>query len=626
MELAAPLAMELLEIEPEGIILFDSEFRIIYANAAARRISRIEPEHFNTRTHWELYPETVGTFVEDAYRRVQSLRIPEQLPDFYYAPFDVWVSARVTPLGDGFAVHYRDITEEHRLKEQKDDSDDRLRLALDAVNGLGTYDWDILEDRLYSDARFARIYGVDPVEAAKGAPLADFVRNILPEDIEHVAPAIENAIATTGEFLSEYRIRQADGSIKWVLSRGRVLRDDAGRPARFPGVVIDITEAKVQAERLRLNEERLRLILANGGMGTFDWNIDQNLFCADAVFARFYAIDPVVMARGVPVEDLLAHIHPDDLPIITETVERLLAEPSAASADYRLRRPDGSIIWLHFASRALPGPTGKPARILGYVTDITRRKQTESALLQSEKLAAVGRLASSIAHEINNPLEAVTNLIFLARHTASNPSAEEYLATAEQELRRVAIIANQTLRFHKQSTGPIEISCSDLFSTVLTLYEGRLRNSGIHIEKRKRAKRLVSCFEGDVRQVLNNLVGNALDAMPLGGRLILRSREATDPAGRQGLVLTVADTGTGIPVENRDRLFEPFFTTKGFNGTGLGLWISTDIVARHHGSLRLRSSQNPRHQGTVFSVFLPFDAPPPTTSEQQNSNIAPSVR
>jgi PAS domain S-box-containing protein len=249
-----------------------------------------------------------------------------------------------------------------------------------------------------------------------------------------------------------------------------------------------------------------------------------------------------------------------------------------------------------------------------YYRDVTQQKQREAALIQSEKLAAVGRMASSIAHEINNPLESVTNLLYIARSYAVVPEVQNLLDLADQELRRVAIIANQTLRFHKQASSPREVSCLDLFTTVLSLFEGRLKNSAVHVEKRKRATRSIACFEGDIRQVLNNLAGNAIDAMSFGagstgGRLLLRSRDATDwRTGRRGLVLTVADTGPGMSPETCAHAFDAFFTTKGINGTGLGLWISSEIVARHQGRLLLRSSQNPAHRGTVFSLFLPFQA------------------
>ena len=156
------------------------------------------------------------------------------------------------------------------------------------------------------------------------------------------------------------------------------------------------------------------------------------------------------------------------------------------------------------------------------------------------------------------------------------------------------------------------MSCSDLFGETLSVYQGRLVNSGIDVEKRKRAKRPAECFEGEIRQVLSNFISNAIDAMhPGGGRLVLRSREATQwTTGEKGLVLTVADTGPGISPEQQKKIFDAFYTTKGIGGTGLGLWISKEIVERHCGAIRLRSSQAPEHHGTVFSLYLPFSASP----------------
>ena len=245
--------------------------------------------------------------------------------------------------------------------------------------------------------------------------------------------------------------------------------------------------------------------------------------------------------------------------------------------------------------------------IAGATIETTKQKQAEIALIQSEKLAAVGRMASSIAHEINNPLESVTNLLYLARSHSNDTEVQTFLDLADQELRRVSIIANQTLRFHKQASNPRDISAVDLFSTVLSLYEGRLKNARIELDKRRISEARIACFEGDIRQVLNNLVGNALDAMPLGGKLVLRSRESTDwRTGRRGLTLTVADSGTGMSPDVQARIFGAFYTTKGIAGTGLGLWISAEIVERHHGRLRVRSSQRPTPHGPVFTLFLPF--------------------
>jgi len=253
------------------------------------------------------------------------------------------------------------------------------------------------------------------------------------------------------------------------------------------------------------------------------------------------------------------------------------------------------------------GDDGTVQAITAAWLEITHLKRAESALVESEKLAAVGRLASSISHEINNPLEAITNLLYLISENQSLPeNVRIYVHMAQSELSRVSQIATQTLRFHRQAAKPTWVSPAELLDAVLKLYHGRLTNSGIRVQACYSTERKILCFENDIRQVLNNLIANAIDAMRQGGRLVVRAHEATEqPAGRRGVRLAIADTGHGMPEAVRRRLFQPFYTTKGLSGTGLGLWISEGIVRRHHGRMWVRSSQHPVHHGTVFTLFLP---------------------
>ncbi len=261
---------------------------------------------------------------------------------------------------------------------------------------------------------------------------------------------------------------------------------------------------------------------------------------------------------------------------------------------------------LNFTYQPLRESDGTVGGVIAIGIDITDNKKAEQALVQNEKLAVVGRLAASIAHEINNPLEAVTNLLYLARTSEPTPEVSEYLKIADQELRRVSAIANQTLRFHKQATRAADITAEVLLESVLHIYSGRMLNTRVALRQRMRARRPVRCFEGEIRQVLSNLVGNAIDAMSgTGGFLYLRSRDGCHwKTGQRGLVLTVADTGPGMSQATLAKVFEPFFTTKGVGGTGLGLWISSEIVQRHGGELRVRTSQRPGCSGTVFTLFL----------------------
>ena len=266
--------------------------------------------------------------------------------------------------------------------------------------------------------------------------------------------------------------------------------------------------------------------------------------------------------------------------------------------------------YLDFVYQPHRNAEGAITGIIALGIDVTESRRAEQLLLQSEKLNAVGRLASSIAHEINNPLAAVTNLIYLAQTVAESPQARNYLASAEVELRRVTAIANQTLRFHRQSTNPSSVSAAELVDATIPLYQGRLLNARVKVERRDRSVEVITCFEGEMLQVLSNLIGNAIDAIgPNGGRILIRTRDGSDwRTGRKGIVLTVADTGHGMSPYTLSRIFVPFFTTKENKGNGIGLWISRGIVDRHRGNLNVRSRQSPSRSGTVFSLFLPIDA------------------
>jgi len=267
--------------------------------------------------------------------------------------------------------------------------------------------------------------------------------------------------------------------------------------------------------------------------------------------------------------------------------------------------------YLDFVYQPKREPDGSVSGIIVLGVDVTDARRSEQILLQSEKLNAVGRLASSIAHEINNPLEAVTNLIYLAQSAAVNQETRHYLATAEIELRRVSAIANQTLRFHRQSTNPTPVTAAGLIDATLPLYQSRISNAHVKVERRDRARRPVTCLDGEIRQVLSNLIANAVDALSATERrLLIRSRDSTDwRTGRSGVTLTIADTGSGMSGDTISHVFEPFFTTKGNKGTGLGLWISLEIIDRHRGSLKVKSRQAAHGSGTVFTLFLPCEQP-----------------
>jgi PAS domain S-box-containing protein len=253
---------------------------------------------------------------------------------------------------------------------------------------------------------------------------------------------------------------------------------------------------------------------------------------------------------------------------------------------------------------------GAASQIIG-VAEISRdnsaREQAERNNRVHEQMKAMARLASRLAHDINNPLSAVTNLLFLLEKEVLSPEGGHYVSVAHRELRRVAGISAQALNLYHISGDPASISLHDIAEDALAQHQDRCETMGIRIVREYRVVPRIHCYVAELRQVVTNLIGNAVDAMPDGGRLRLRIRECRDWSGRgRCLRITVGDTGRGMSAETRRRLFEPFFTTKQATGTGLGLWGCAHVITRYGGRILVRSRQNGGCSGSVFALFLPL--------------------
>lgn len=257
--------------------------------------------------------------------------------------------------------------------------------------------------------------------------------------------------------------------------------------------------------------------------------------------------------------------------------------------------------------------------------------RTAVLLRENQKLITIGRLAASIAHEINNPLESITNLLYLLGEERDlSGAARSYLALAQKELGRVGQISRQTLNFSRETTGPVRAHIDELMEEVLSLYSRRIMEKNLRVERQYDCPEEAMVYPGEMRQVLSNLVTNAVEASAPNGRLRVRvrcTRSWSDP-GVRGIRISVGDNGSGIPLEVQRRLGEPFFTTKGQRGTGLGLWVTRSIVQRYGGEIQLRSSVDSRRHGTVFSIFLPTNLRPRVvelTPAQPGEDTAPSA-
>jgi len=243
--------------------------------------------------------------------------------------------------------------------------------------------------------------------------------------------------------------------------------------------------------------------------------------------------------------------------------------------------------------------------------DISDRKRMERLLVEAEKLAANGRMAASIAHEINNPLESLMNLIYLARQNSPvGGKAHGYLVTAEDELERVSHIARQTLGYYRDTGSPASLYVHDLLDNVLTVYRSKLTSNSISIDMRLDDSQKILLSKGEMLQVFSNIVANAIDAMPRGGVLTICTSVADGPRGK-GIEVVLRDTGAGIRQDQLERVFEPFFTTKGEVGTGIGLWVARELVNKRGGSISISSNTQQGASGTQVTIFLPFDTPAP---------------
>jgi two-component system CheB/CheR fusion protein len=311
-------------------------------------------------------------------------------------------------------------------------------------------------------------------------------------------------------------------------------------------------------------------------------------------------------AVGQPVTLLIPPDRVKEEPAILERIRR--GEHIDHYESVRLRK-DGSLLDVSLTISPIVDEHGQIVGASKIARDISDRKLTEAALIKSEKLAAAGRLAATLAHEINNPLQAVANLVTMwARSPGLDARSQAYAAMAEDELRRVSHLTQQSLSFYRESTFPTPVNVEETIDSVLNIYEKRIEAKGILVTRRHRSDgATIRNYSGELRQVFSTLLLNAMEALDAGGTIAVRTRKASHWQNRAipGVRITISDNGPGIPAANIRRIFEPFFTTKGENGTGLGLWVASGIVDRSSGSILTRSSVHPGKHGTCFSIFLP---------------------
>jgi PAS domain S-box-containing protein len=373
------------------------------------------------------------------------------------------------------------------------------------------------------------------------------------------------------------------------------------------------------SEQLRERDEMLRIAREVNGMGLWVWDPLKGEAQWSGEMDRMAGCTPGSISR-MPAE-WLPLIDPMDRTRIKQAWLETCDNGKNFHEQFRLTWPDGSLHWMESEGKCQLNSKGRIRRVVGVLTDITQRKLTEETMLRTEKLAVAGRLSAAMAHEINNPLEAVGNLLYLISISETSDTIRSYARQALDEVMRISMVTQQTLKFHRQAGTPTITRLSELVMVVLSLFRAKLRSTGITIQMRAIQEKGVMCMPNELQHIFANLVSNAIDAMPHGGRLVIRLRSSRDwrKGKTEGMRVTFADTGLGMNLATMRRVFEPFFTTKAETGTGLGLWVVSQLVERRHGDVRLWSTQRKGNSGTAFSVFLPLG------NASSNSDFTPPM-
>lgn len=370
--------------------------------------------------------------------------------------------------------------------------------------------------------------------------------------------------------------------------------------------------------RAKLN--RLRAALEIAQLGVWELTVQQASWenYEGAALIRFD--ERCCQIFGVPKKDYLtraeffALIHPGDRKRFQTKLHDALFQHGEGVFDVacRIVRSDGTQRWVVMRGHALPPASENDplSSLTGTLWDVTEREQTQQALLRTEKLALGGRMAATIAHEINNPLAAVTNLLYITRTLNNVPaSARQYLDLADAELKRIAHITRQSLGFYHELSTPAPTLINGVIDSAIDMLQTKIKAKHVKIEKQYEIAAQICVVSGELRQVFANFLANSLDAIDEQGTIKVRvSNHATSYNGNNNVRVTIADDGKGIDAGIRAHIFEPFFTTKDAYGTGLGLWVSKRIIDKHQGSIRLHSSVNGARRGTTVSVLLPADA------------------
>ena len=591
-----------LESLTDGFFTLDRNWCFTYLNREAERMFRMQRTELLGQHIWAKFPEARDTISQHEYERAMRDNVAVQF-DTFYPPLNTRFDARAFPSPHGLAVYFRDVTASRRAEDALRASEQRFRLLAKATNDA-IWDWDLLTDSLWWNEGYEKLFGYRPDETDPS--IKSWTNHLHPEDLARITDGIHHVIDHGGDFwTNEYRFRCRDGSFAYVLDRGHILRDSAGKAVRMIGRMTDLTERK-RAEQ-EIAQQAALIDKAQDGIIVHDLHHRIKSWSRGA--ERLYGWT-AAEAVDHPMEVLLKIDR-----ATFDQADRVVREKGDWNGEILKTTKNGAVLTVHARWNLLRNDKGRPVSILTIDTDITERKALEAQFLRAQRMESIGTLASGIAHDLNNVLAPILMSIALLKlKMPDNEKVQRQLDQLGANTERGAKLVRHLLTFGRGFTSErISLQPKHIAREVAQLVEDTFPKG---IEFHFTFDPDLWSMVGDptqLHQILLNLCVNARDAMPQGGRLSLHLANAIVEEASSAMqlefkpgryvLLTVTDSGTGIPAAIREKIFDPFFTTKEEGkGTGLGLSTTLALVRSHAGFLELHSEEG---KGTTFKIYLP---------------------
>jgi PAS domain S-box-containing protein len=505
----------------------------------------------------------------------------------------------------GFYDAYRSTTDivmgARRLRE----SEARLKMATEVAE-LGIFVWHIAEGiATWENDRMYEIFGRTPQDGPVNG--AVFINEVVHPDYREAFQQAMEATLRRGEtFQFEGMICLPNKTLRWIKVNGQLQSRTDGSPEQILGTIQDITQIKMSEEVLRDSSKRLgelAAIVESSDDVIVSKDLNGIITSWNAAATRVFGYSAKEMIGSSILKLIPEHLHSDEKTII----ESVRAGRRVEHFETVRLTKTGQLLDVSLTVSPVKDENGQVIGASKILRDISGHKRIEQSLLQAEKIAATGRMAATIAHEINNPLEAVMNLLYLLRPMITDAAGVNYLGSAESELGRVSHIAKQTLGYYREHALPRSTSLAEIVLHAVTIYEPRCLAAGIEVRKLFESSRAVVLRRGEMMQVISNLIANSIYAMPGGGVLSVSVKDAVGSA--DGIVLTVQDDGVGIAAEHLPKVFDAFFSTRSTVGTGIGLFVAKQFVEGHGGKVEIQSSNDHQNHGTSVRIFLPISTP-----------------